>query len=457
MDKELKKEEMEGKVRDWFESSGKMKEIQAKLRSELFEIIQSQLKTKQDLPLKVTPKTKTSPPLTKVVNWLISEHLAQNQNWLTNSVFVTEAEIEEKISVPGVVISSQLGARCKQYETEVVSGETVSHVLRLLGFERNQGLLQTVLQNHHKKSQSVLCSLISGIASDDSKSAMGGKDRATEPLGIKRRTQEKSIPGHLQSIDAKYDNILQDFKNQRNQERKQESEKCLSCINKGQETGFKQRAEERNKARYKVKIVEPDSSVSDVLSDHSIKVEMRAPKNRKTEDRNKDYIVESEDKKYKMLYEKIDQFLLVQEKDKGLVTDLTTSLKTSESEIMFLRHQLQKKDDKAKEEEEEHLVNLSNIVEKQNEKIEGQNNEILKLKNMIEISKLREKANTLKSSNQNRTDTCNPTNIGNNVKTLSPTVDFFDQMKNKLDGMVKENTSIENEFEDLQSDPNTKE
>ena len=34
MDKEIVKEEMEEKVRDWFESSGKMKEIQAKLRSD---------------------------------------------------------------------------------------------------------------------------------------------------------------------------------------------------------------------------------------------------------------------------------------------------------------------------------------------------------------------------------------------------------------------------------------
>ena len=181
---------------------------------------------------------------------------------------------------------------------------------------------------------------------------------------------------------------------------------------------------------------------------------MRAPKNRKTEGRKKDNVVESEHEKYRMLYEKIDQFLLVQEKDKGLVTDLTASLEASEKEIMFLRQQLQKKEEnKAKEEEEEHMVNLSNIVEKQNEKIEGQTNEILKLKNMIGISKLREKANTRKSSNQNRTDTCNLTNTGNNVNTLSPTVDFFDQMKTKLDGMVKENTIVENEFEDLQSDP----
>ena len=101
MNKELVKEEMDEKVRDWFDSSGKMKEIQAKLRSELFEIIQIQLKTKQDLPLKATPNPKPTPPLTKLVNWLISEHLAQNQNWLTNSVFVTEAEIEERMSAPG--------------------------------------------------------------------------------------------------------------------------------------------------------------------------------------------------------------------------------------------------------------------------------------------------------------------------------------------------------------------
>jgi hypothetical protein len=88
MNKEIVKEETEEKVHDWFESSGKMKEIQAKLRSELFEIVQSQLKTKQDLSLKAMPNPKPTPALSKLVNLP------------TNSVFVTEAEIEARISAP---------------------------------------------------------------------------------------------------------------------------------------------------------------------------------------------------------------------------------------------------------------------------------------------------------------------------------------------------------------------
>ena len=129
MEREIAKEELEEKVRDWFQSSGKMKEIQAKLKAELFETIQSQIKTKKDLPLKAATNSKPTPPLTKLVNWLISEHLAQNKNWLTNSVFVTEAEIEEKISPPGVMITSQVGSQLKQYETEVVSGCLVKPLL----------------------------------------------------------------------------------------------------------------------------------------------------------------------------------------------------------------------------------------------------------------------------------------------------------------------------------------
>ena len=459
MDKETVKEEMEEKVRDWFESSGKMKEIQAKLRSELFEIIQSQLKTKQDLPLKATANPKPTPPLTKLVNWLVSEHLAQNQNWLTNSVFVTEAEIEETISAPTVMISSQVGSRLKEYETEVVSGDTVSHILGLLGFKNNPELLKTVLKCHHKKSQSVLCSLISGMAMEDYNGARNGED--TEHQRGRRKQEEKSIPAHLQSIDRKYDDILQDFSNKRKEEMKPISQTCLNCDNMEQlnQRKFKQRAAERNRARCQMMDYDVDP-----FSDSSAIVDKRLSRTGRAEGKRKDKSIEEksrkdEEEKYGKLYDKINEFLVVQEKDKGLVMDLNTSLMKAESEIVNLKQQLQEKDyNSEREKEEEHLLKLTNIVKKQNEKIDEQNKEMTKLRNMDEINKLREKTTPLPKTFQEKTQARSGKSNENKSVAISPSpTDFLANMKAKLDGLIKEDSTINDEFEELHYETSQKE
>ena len=96
----------------------------------------------------------------------------------------------------------------------------------------------------------------------------------------------------------------------------------------------------------------------------------------------------AEEEKYSKLYDKIDEFLLAQEKDKGLVMDLNTNLKKAEIEIVNLKQQLELKDyDNEKKNDEEHLLKLANIVKKQNEKIDEQNNEMIKLKNMPQFGR----------------------------------------------------------------------
>jgi len=445
----MNKEEIEQKVRDWFESSGKMKEVQAKLRSELYEIIQGHIKSKQDLPLKMVPTQKPTPPLVKLVNWLISEHLAQNQNWLTNSVFVSEAEIEQSISGPGVVVSSQVGSRYKQYETEVVSGESVSHILSLLGFHNNQRLIETVLENHHKKSQSVLCSLISGLSLDHYK---------PEDVTNTRKNVEISIPCHLQSIDHKYKNILQDFNSKRREETLTKGELCVNCMSIDQwGESDKKRTSKSNKSRQrKDRMVEQETSDNDTACMPYISEEKRYTKSSKAIKKGNE---ECEDEKYKKLYEKIDQFLMVQERDKGLVTDLSQNLEKAQNEILFLRQKLHNKEESSttKKKEHEDIAKLTSIVEKQNIKMEEQNKEVVKLKNMIEVNKLREKANTLKyqvRTEENESKQINTKNRSTGDST-SPINGFLDLMKNKIDEMGKENTSINDQFDDLYSDQNS--
>ena len=66
-----------------------------------------------------------------------------------------------------------------------------------------------------------------------------------------RKPEEKSIPGHLQSIDRKYDKILQDFSNNnRKGEMKPITVTCFNCDNREElhQKEFKQSAGERNRA-----------------------------------------------------------------------------------------------------------------------------------------------------------------------------------------------------------------
>jgi len=449
MERKIAKEELEGKVREWFQSSGKMKEIQAKIRAELFETIQSQIKTKKDLNLKASPNPKPAPPLTKIVNWLISEHLAQSKNWLTNSVFVTEAEIEENISPPGLLITSQVGSQLKQYETEVVSAGTIAHIIASLGFKDHPQLVKTVLENHHRKSQSVLCSLIKGLTLQEEKGGISEDIYSSEQVSV-RKLKEKSIPAHLQSIDMKYQHILQDFNTRRRDDLKPTAASCVTCHNEEQKCGreFKVKAEERNRARNRKKKVRLEESVSDQTLDDSErnineldKIERSSVNNRR----------EMEDESYRKLYAKIDEFLLVQEKDKSMVMNLDLSLKKAESEILLLKHQLQEKEARSvKHEEEEKLKKLALTVKQQNEKIDEQNHEMLKLKNTIEINKLREKTNTVsitkQDRNENLTENCKDAKLND---SHSQTVDFLTSMKTKLDGLGKQDAAINDDFEDF--------
>ena len=73
----LDRGEFQSKIKSWFENSGKMKELQTKLRKDLFEVMQENLTEKnQDFYLKLRQPGKTCEK-TAVLNWLIAEHLVQ--------------------------------------------------------------------------------------------------------------------------------------------------------------------------------------------------------------------------------------------------------------------------------------------------------------------------------------------------------------------------------------------
>ena len=443
MNMSKQKEEIEEKVRDWFESSGKMKEIQAKLRAELYDTIQGELKYSQDLPLTTTNKSKGTPQLTRLINWLISEHLAQNRNWLTNSVFVSEAEIEERISAPGLIISSKLGSQYKQYETEIVSGETISNILQMLGFESNHRLLKAVVKSHQQKSQSILCSLISNLAVES--------ENTGQTDNLKRKeTSNKTVPGQLNDIDSKYEKMLKDFKTKRNEDMKYNQKVCRNCEHyeeeKKKET--ERKSLQRNQARRSLNYDEEHTD-----SETSMKSRANRGLNWKSNNKKEKDEQEKDNEKCDALYSKIDEFLKTHENEKEVITKLNLSLQKAEHEIIELKNELQLKEERIeKEKQQEKMLELGKIIKDQKARIEEQTMEMNKLRSEVEISRLRE-TTARKADNRNIQYVENLVeNKNNEVKnSSSPTLDYLTNMKVRLDGLNEENETIEEEFEDLQT------
>ena len=122
-------------------------------------------------------------------------------------------------------------------------------------------------------------------------------------------------------------------------------------------------------------------------------------------------------------------------------------------------HQVKRKRfDSERKKDEENLLKLTNIVKIQNEKIDEQNNEMIKLRNMVEINKLREKTNTHLMTNQEKTKEQPSKSNDKKSVAISPSpTDFLANMKAKLDGLIKEDSTINDEFEELHYETSQKE
>ena len=95
------------------------------------------------------------------------------------------------------IISTNINSRSqlKQYDTEVVTKETVHSVLTNLGLGPESELLKMVANN--PRESSVLASIFESLSSGS----------VTRDLGAQPR-QEHSIPETMRIIEAKYDKIL---------------------------------------------------------------------------------------------------------------------------------------------------------------------------------------------------------------------------------------------------------
>ena len=168
-------------------------------------------------------------------------------------------------------------------------------------------------------------------------------------------------------------------------------------------------------------------------------------KSNKTKDLSDSIIVAKQNENFENLFKKIDEFLVIKEKERSNVENQDSKLKQYEEEIVRLKIQMRDKEEEFKRHQyEENIKSLNNLISSQNEKLVQQNTELIKMKNIIEVQKLTEQ--TFKNSAQLKEKI---KSTEENTAKESPTVNFLEDMKNKLTNLEKEERLIDDDLEEI--------
>ena len=168
-------------------------------------------------------------------------------------------------------------------------------------------------------------------------------------------------------------------------------------------------------------------------------------KSNKTKDLSESIIVAKQNENFENLFKKIDEFLVIKEKERSNVENQDSKLKQYEEEIVRLKIQMRDKEEEFKRHQyEENIKSLNNLISSQNEKLVQQNTELIKMKNVIEVQKLTQQ--TFKNSTQLKEKI---KSTEDNTAKESPTVNFLEDMKNKLTNLEKEERLIDDDLEEI--------
>ena len=168
-------------------------------------------------------------------------------------------------------------------------------------------------------------------------------------------------------------------------------------------------------------------------------------KSNKTKDLSESIVVAKQNENFENLFKKIDEFLVIKEKERSNVENQDSKLKQYEEEIVQLKIQMRDKEEEFKRHQyEENIKSLNNLISSQNEKLVQQNTELIKMKNVIEVQKLTQQ--TFKNSTQLKEKI---KSTEDNTAKESPTVNFLEDMKNKLTNLEKEERLIDDDLEEI--------
>ena len=164
----------------------------------------------------------------------------------------------------------------------------------------------------------------------------------------------------------------------------------------------------------------------------------------KTKSKNKDSTatVDKQNQEIKMLFGKINEFLIAKDQEKNIIENMKDKLKHYEEEVIDLRNKLREKDEHfMRQQYEENIKNLNNVIGNQNEKIIQQNAELQKTKNMLQVATLRENVEKSKDKTSNI--------LEESGKTENLISDFLENMKSKLTNLENAELLIDDDFEEL--------
>ena len=162
----------------------------------------------------------------------------------------------------------------------------------------------------------------------------------------------------------------------------------------------------------------------------------------KTKSKNKDSTVDKQNQEIERLCGKINEFMIAKDQEKSVIENMKDKLKHYEEEVIDLRNKLREKDEHfMRQQYEENIKNLNNVIGNQNEKIIQQNAELQKTKNMLQVATLRENVEKSKDKTSNI--------LEESGKTENLISDFLENMKSKLTNLENAELLIDDDFEEL--------
>jgi len=432
-------------VREWLAASGSLPTIQARLRADLYAAIQEQA---SDPTLRLKPKVgKVAVDVpTRCLNWLVGQHLTSQRCWLTTSLMASEAEFPE-FGPPRAAIEGMVGERGKQYCTETLSKEKLEQLLRALNLPDEA--VESVTQAYFSSPKISLLSLLLDSFSNFKSTSSNGVRSATVPLP----EQDDGVEAKLSRIEGKYEKILQQVEERRrgvvksllgetSALDKEETASDLDLVNLNKELKRKEepikreRRKEEKEARRREKLLRRqeslDTSSSTVTMGSVVESEAGGEMRKQSK-------VQEKDKTIQKLCQKLEEFLLSQEKEREQSLALAKRLALAEEELKhFQEKEKDWEEEKRKGDESEDIARMTQLVSQQMSKLAEQAKLIQDLRVQVEVGKVERKVNEQEEKV-----------IDQQEKTISPTEDFLRQMKERVEELSREQMEIDDEFEDF--------
>jgi len=439
-------------VREWLAASGSLPTIQARLRADLYAAIQEQA---SDPTLRLKPKVgKVAVDVpTRCLNWLVGQHLTSQRCWLTTSLMASEAEFPE-FGPPRAAIEGMVGERGKQYCTETLSKEKLEQLLRALNLPDEA--VESVTQAYFSSPKISLLSLLLDSFSNSKPTSSNGATNLC-PATVPLPDQNDGVEAKLSRIEGKYEKILQQVEERRrgvvksllgetSALDKEETAHDLDLVALNRELKRKEelikreRRKEEKEARRREKLLRRQESLDTSSStatlgsfvDSDARGEMRKQsKNIKKAD--------EKDKTIHKLCQKMEEFLVSQEKEREQSLALAKRLALAEEELKhFQEKEKDWEEEKRKGDESEDIARMTQLVSQQMSKLAEQAKLIQDLRVQVEVGKVERKVNEQEEKV-----------IDQQEKTISPTEDFLRQMKERVEELSREQMEIDDEFEDF--------